>query len=209
MTEHFTPDRLAGVLGCLGANRAPDLFAALAELYRDPGRHYHSDAHVAECLRALDAHRDLAERPEEVELAIWFHDAVYDTRRADNEEASARLAAECLTPLGIEAATVERIAELIRWTKDHRAECPDAELLLDIDLGILGQAPEVFERYDAAIRAEYAWVPEDPYRAGRAQVLQSFLDRERIYRTPTFRAAFERPARANLKAKLAELRQER
>lgn len=140
-----------------------------------------------------------------MELAIWFHDAIYDTRRSDNEEVSARLAVECLGPLGVTGAVLERIAQLIRWTQHHDAEGRDGELLIDIDLGILGQSPEVFERYDAQIRAEYAWVPEEAYRAGRAQVLRSFLDRARIYRTPVFREACEDAARANLRAKLTEL----
>ena len=205
MLELFTPDRLARSLAALGADPAPALFDRLAELYRSPGRHYHTDVHVTECLRALDGHRDLAERPDEVELAIWFHDAIYDTRRSDNEDASALLALECLGPLGVREDSLDRLAQLIRWTQRHDAQGRDGELLIDIDLGILGQAPEVFARYDAAIRAEYAWVPDQDYRAGRAQVLRSFLGRERIFVTPTFHDAFEGAARANLARALAQL----
>ncbi|MHC4892317.1 MAG: HD domain-containing protein [Planctomycetota bacterium] len=208
--ELFTPQRLARSLAALGVEAALDprdgrLFAELARLYRSPERHYHSDVHVAECLRALDEHRELAERPEEVELAIWFHDAIYDTGRDDNEEASARLAEERLGAVGIACEAIGRIAQLIRWTQKHDARGRDGELLIDIDLGILGQSRTTFERYDAEIRAEYAWVPESAYRNGRARVLRSFLERERIYRTAAFHSAYEQPARDNLQAKLREL----
>lgn len=205
MNDPFSSARLAGVLARIGAGTPAGLFERLAQLYRGPERHYHSDVHVAECLRALDEHRDLAERPDEVELAIWFHDAIYDTRRDDNEEASARLAAEQLGALGLARDISERIAQLVRWTQKHDAQGRDGELLIDIDLGILGQSRATFERYDAEIRAEYAWVPEAAYRSGRAQVLRGFLERDRIYRTAAFHFAYEQPARANLRAKLHEL----
>ncbi|MHC4378257.1 MAG: HD domain-containing protein, partial [Planctomycetota bacterium] len=109
MQQLFDPARLAQILERLGAAPAPGLFVTLAELYGAPDRHYHSGTHVAECLRALDAHRELAERPDEVELAIWFHDAIYDSRRGDNAEASARLAGERLEPLGVPGDALERI----------------------------------------------------------------------------------------------------
>ncbi len=80
--------RLLSTLRRLDVDAPPGLPEQLLSAYAEPHRHYHTQHHIAACLEALDAHRHCAERPEEVELAIWFHDAVYDTRRTDNEEAA-------------------------------------------------------------------------------------------------------------------------
>jgi len=204
-SQMFTVDRLSTALVEIGAGPAPTLFEQLEVLYAQPDRHYHNRKHVEECLEALDQHMRLAERPAEVELAIWFHDAVYDSRKADNEERSAELAATVLTTLAVAHDSVRRIGSMILATKAHLASGPDAQLLLDIDLGILGQPPDVFAGYDESIRREYAWVPEDRYRAGRISVLRGFLDRPRIYATEPFRNLYENQARINLEARLSRL----
>lgn len=94
---------------------------------------------------------------------------------------------------------------MIHATKSHDVESGDAALLVDIDLGILGAAPSVFENYDQAIRLEYGWVPETHYRLGRAQILRTFLDRDVIFKTPRIRDQLEEQARENLARKLHEL----
>jgi predicted metal-dependent HD superfamily phosphohydrolase len=70
--------------------------------------------------------------------------------------------------------------------------------VVDIDLSILGRAPGVYDRYEAAIREEYKWVPQVTYRRERRAVLWSFLEREKIYGMGQFRALYEEPARQNL-----------
>jgi predicted metal-dependent HD superfamily phosphohydrolase len=201
----FTSDRLDGALALLGLDPAPEIFRQLQRMYCEPGRYYHTDQHVAECLKALDQHAHLADKSVEVELAIWFHDAVYDSRRSDNEEQCAALARRQLSSVGADAGSIDRVESMILATKSHQANGRDVELLLDIDLGILGQPPAVFNSYDAAIRKEYAWVPEEQYLAGRAAVLQSFLDRPRIYCTRTFRDAYEEQARRNLESRIQKM----
>jgi len=205
LSKVFTSLRLEGALAELGAEPAPQVFQQLEAMYGEPTRFYHTGQHVAECLMALDQYGVLAERPAEVEVAIWFHDAVYDSRRPDNEELSARLAADVLSSLPIAGEAVARIEAMILATRTHRADDRDTELLLDIDLGILGQHPDVFARYDDAIRREYAWVPEAQYRTGRAAVLKGFLDRPRIYATGAFRDLYETQARENLTSRLKAL----
>ncbi|CUS02658.2 conserved protein of unknown function [Candidatus Promineifilum breve] len=167
--------------------------------YAEPHRAYHNLDHIGDCLTHLDAARHLLARPNEVELAIWFHDAIYDPQRHDNEEQSALLVAAQLSAARVAAEVTARVAELIRLTAHTRDDLAgDAAVLCDIDLAILGAAPQRFERYDAAIRHEYEWVPEVIYRRERARVLAGFLERPRIYQTPFFFDRWEKQARANI-----------
>jgi predicted metal-dependent HD superfamily phosphohydrolase len=182
-----------------------NLFDQLAAAYSEAGRYYHTDRHISECLRHFSSFRHLAKRPGEIEVALWFHDAVYDARRQDNEALSAAWATEYLNAERAESGVVNRIAAMILATKTHIAQDSDTALLLDIDLGILGSHPEAFEAYDRAIRLEYAWVPEAEYRSARAKVLQQFLDRPVLYQTLEFRDRYEAQARSNLEQKIAQL----
>jgi predicted metal-dependent HD superfamily phosphohydrolase len=74
------------------------------------------------------------------------------------------------------------------------------------DVAVLGSDAAAYDRYVRGIRAEYAHVSEDAWRIGRARVLETFLARERIYRTPAMAAAREAAARANITAELDRLR---
>jgi predicted metal-dependent HD superfamily phosphohydrolase len=139
-------------------------------------------------------------------VALWFHDAVYDTQRSDNEERSAVWAREYLTARAVAHDAIDRIEAMILATRHTEHTAPgDTALMVDIDLGILGQPVRVFDRYDAAIRREYAWVSDEAYRAGRRAVLASFLARTHIYCTDFFHARLETTARANLARALDRL----
>lgn len=199
------PKRLLAVLERLGGNAPAELPGQLLNAYSEPHRHYHNGAHIAECLKLLDRYSREAERPDEIELAIWFHDAVYETRKSDNEEASAEWAQVALKSAGLAQDLVGRVVEMVLATKNHVGPNGDVQIMLDIDLSILGADPEAFRAYDEAIRKEYFWVPMADYRAGREKVLRSFLTRPSIFNTGQFRAAFEIRARENLSAALKGL----
>lgn len=178
----------------------------LVARYTAAERRYHDLRHIEACLNLLDGVRRLASSPDAVELAIWFHDAVYDSRRHDNEEASATLADGAMKRIGIDRETAQPVRGLILATRHAQPPVDaDAALLVDIDLSILGQPEAVFDEYERGVRFEYAWVPEADFRAGRSKVLQSFLARPRIYCTDHFRGALEAGARANLARSLARL----
>jgi predicted metal-dependent HD superfamily phosphohydrolase len=201
----FDRDRFARFWRALGANDA-DAFDVVRDAYTSDGRHYHTVEHILECLAYLDRVRAVAYRPDELEAAIWFHDAVYNVSRNDNEAQSAQLARDVALRAGIPSASAERIADLVLGTT-HAAEGhnPDARLLADIDLSILGASPERYRRYETDIRREYASTPIDLYRRGRLQVLDSFLERTAIYQTPYFYDRLERQARENLAEATAAL----
>jgi predicted metal-dependent HD superfamily phosphohydrolase len=183
------------------------VFEILDSEYSEPHRAYHNATHIEDCLRQFDLARHLAERPDEVEAAIWFHDAVYDPKASDNEEQSARWAIESLKAGSVAPEVLRRIAALILATKHHREpDGMDQSLLIDVDLSILGRPPEEFTAYDAAIRKEYSFVPDEQYRAGRTKLLERFLNRDAIYHTAFFRERYEDQARRNLERAAARLR---
>jgi predicted metal-dependent HD superfamily phosphohydrolase len=189
----------------LGSSAPTDSFTELSAAYGEPHRHYHSAAHIAACLKHFDEWAGLAQQPELVELALWTHDLIYDTHRQDNEAASAERACAWLNAAGLEHHT-GKVRELILAT--HHQEVPedsDAALTVDIDLGILATDPATYANYERAIRAEYAWVPEPLFRAGRSKLLQHLLAMPRLYQHPPLAERWEAPARLNLAQALRAL----
>lgn len=179
---------------------------ALLAAYREPSRSYHTEQHLAECLTLFQEFRTLAHLPAEIEIALWFHDAVYDVRAHDNEEKSAAWAASELAQAGVGGDVTNRVRELILATRHSLASTDrDQALLVDIDLAILGAPAERFDEYETQVRMEYAWVEDEDFRVGRAAILNGFLTRSSIYSTPEFRARFEELARANLARSLTQL----
>ena len=179
------------------------VFDALAFAYTAPDRHYHTLHHVADCLALLDTCRDDAEGPTAIELALWFHDAVYDTHAADNEEQSAAWAVREMGG----GKRADAVHHLIFATKHGTVASAgnDHRLIADIDLAILGADEAKFWAYEAAIRREYAWVAEDIYRSKRAEILSRFLLQDRIYQTPRFHEKYDKAARVNLRASIDRL----
>lgn len=167
-------------IGAMGSGE--DVLAELVGRYSEPHRAYHNLTHIRDCLQQLELVTSIIERTAEVEIAVWFHDAIYDSRRNDNEEQSARWAEQVLQAAEVPLETIIRIAEMIQLTahqtvSDLEASSSDAAVLCDADLAILGAEPGRFDRYDRQIRDEYAWVPEPVYRQKRGEVLAKFLGR--------------------------------
>jgi predicted metal-dependent HD superfamily phosphohydrolase len=202
-------DRLSrqwtAVAGSFGActNAVRDAFSELVARYGEPHRHYHTSDHVVAVLNVLAA---FGNSDSALFLAACYHDAVYDTRSVDNEERSAALARVALVPLHLPGETVEETARLIVLTKSHRTAETDAtgRQLLDADLAILGSDAGSYDRYAAAIRLEYAWVPDEAYRVGRRRVLEGFLGRSQLF---FFLADAEEPARENMQREICALAQ--
>ncbi|MER9299098.1 hypothetical protein NKI38_21765 [Mesorhizobium sp. M0621] len=187
------------------------LKSELSALYRAPGRHYHNLAHIEAMLALAGEYRGSLGDLEAVEAAIWFHDAIYDSKAKDNEAQSAHLAEKKLAGR-TDRSRLNRISAMIVATATHQVppfddatSIRDASLFLDMDLSILGAAPDVFDAYERAVRREYAWVEEPMWRAGRSAVLKNFLARPHIFHTEEFRQRFERQARENMARSLAAL----
>ncbi|MEU8306564.1 metal-dependent phosphohydrolase [Actinomadura sp. NPDC048955] len=172
--------------------------------YGEPHRRYHTRAHLTAVLDLVDELAGHAEDADAVRMAAWFHDAVYDPERADNEERSARLAARMLADTDLPEAAVARVVRLVELTATHAPEegDRDGQVLCDADLAVLGAEPEDYAAYAAAVREEYAFVPDELFRAGRAEVLSGLLALPRLFHTPAARERFEERARANMRTEL-------
>ncbi len=197
---------------CRGVTAESDavvrVFSRLQQEYETPPREYHNLSHVAYCLTHFDAWVGECDHPAAVELAIWFHDVVYDVRRTDNEEQSALLAQQLLADMKVAGWVAQDVTRLILATKHQEStESADDKLMQDVDLAILGAPAEVFDRYERAIRQEYAWVEERTWRRKRSAFLQSLLARSRIYQTTSAYQACERAAYDNLERAVAALRE--
>jgi predicted metal-dependent HD superfamily phosphohydrolase len=177
--------------------------------WSEPQRRYHDVGHLTAVLDVVDGHAELAAHPDRVRLAAWMHDAVYDPRALGdaNERDSAEFALGLLTTLGVPDAVGAEVARLVGLTAGHATEetDPDGELLCDADLAILAVDDERYAAYTAAIRQEYAHVPDDTFRAARAQVLVSLLELPAIYRNAPLREKWEARARENLEKELRTL----
>ena len=186
----------------LGVGDSPKLtrlYGDLLNRYSEPHRHYHTYQHLAECFEKVQDIISLAEHPAEVNVGLWFHDVIYDTRRDDNEERSADWARSTTRELGASAESAQRIYDLIMFTR-HAAEPVgiDAQVLVDADLSILGAQPARFKEYEAQVRSEYGWVPDAKYRSARAEILKEYLGRPHLYCTAHFQERYEAEARCNL-----------
>jgi predicted metal-dependent HD superfamily phosphohydrolase len=173
--------------------------------WSEPHRHYHTLRHLDAVLRIISDHAGAATDPGAVRLAAWFHDAVYDPTRVDNEEASALLAEVMLPMLTIAPERVAEVARLVRLTATHDPVPADRNggLITDADLAILAADPDAYWAYTRAIRREYGHIPEVAFKQGRAAVLRNLLDLPTLFHTPALRDRWEEAARHNLAAELS------
>ena len=183
-----------------------DLRDALVAAWSESQRRYHTLRHLVDSVAVLEPHLSVAEYPAEVEMALWFHDAVHASRARDNETRSAAWAMRALADAGVGGGACARVHALVMATR--HADLPegiDQRLLVDVDLAILSASPERFDEYEAEVRQEYAWVPRPLFRAKRREILQRFVARASIYCTPAIKAEREAAARDNLRRALARL----
>ena len=205
--EHLLIDHWQSCFSLLRLAMPPDAeFDRLIARYSEPHRAYHTVQHLEECFLEYGGARGLAQSPCEVGLALFFHDAIYDTHAHDNEEKSAALALRVLADARADERLQTYVGDLILVTR-HAAmpETPDQQLVVDIDLSILGAPQARFDEYERQVRQEYAWVDETIFRSVRSRILQEFLARPVIYSTASFRHRLEHRARENLKRSIAAL----
>ncbi len=180
------------------------VFLDLTRAYSAPGRFYHNLEHIEQVLIIIDQMSFLSSNTTALLLAAWFHDFVYDSKAQDNEEKSAIETEIYLRKLNLPISLIKAVTELILITKKHLPQIGniDQYIFLDADLAILGATSSIYQSYAHKIRQEYAWVPQEEYKQKRQEILQVFLDRERIYFTEYCYHKFETQARKNIEGEI-------
>ena len=202
----MTKGRWAKLMQSMGMPSSLSCYKRLIKAYSETHRYYHTVAHIEAMLIHFDKVRNLADSPDEVEIAIWFHDAIYNPLSSSNEINSAQWAKDFLISSGGEATVAERVYELIMATKhDGKIVENDHKLIVDIDLTILGANESVYDEFEANVRKEYKLIPSVIFRKKRIAILMSFLEEEAIYKLDYFKENFEIQARENLNRAISHL----
>jgi predicted metal-dependent HD superfamily phosphohydrolase len=184
-----------------------NVLADLLNRYSEKHRFYHNLSHISALLFLAKDFKGIFSDADSVKFAIWFHDAVYDPKRSDNETESTKFASESLLRLGLPEYKIQKIAGMILATRRHDAATLDydGKLFLDLDLSILGADEKTYKDYSQSVRREYRHAPDVLYRRSRKAVLENFLRREFIYFTSEMRDRFETRARLNVENEVKEL----
>lgn len=199
-------DRWLALMALWSFDQNEATYRSIMESYSEKGRHYHSLEHVAACLRNLDQCVDQVAQPREVEIALWFHDAVYKPLSSDNERKCANWASSFLRKNGATSDQIARVDRLIMVTEHGTAiETKDESILVDIDLSILGAKPEVYDAFERGVREEYKMIPRFIYNKKRAELLRGFLERPQIFQNKPFSTERERQAKQNLLNAISKL----
>lgn len=195
------------LMKAFGLSDNAETYEALIEAYSEKHRAYHTFEHIAACLRNLDAVRSELKYPYEVELALWFHDAVYKPFSSSNEKNSAIWTQEFFELNEFDQDDViERVYDLVMVTEHHgETSTNDERILLDIDLSILGAQPDIYDQFEKNVRHEYKRVPGLVFRKKRKAILSDFLHRDPIFHHPYFYERLEDQARINLEGAIARL----
>ncbi len=192
----------------LGTFPDGQIIAAYSDIliqYSQPHRKYHNLEHISHCLAEFQAVRHLALDIDALELAIWYHDAIYEIGASDNEERSAILAQVVMNSFDLPTGLIDKVKAIIIATKHEKVpDDHDAKLMLDIDISNLGQADK-FKESNRLVREEYSSVPANLFANGRSNILQSFLDRPSIYLTEFFQQKYEDSARKNIESAIKAL----
>jgi predicted metal-dependent HD superfamily phosphohydrolase len=182
------------------------MFDELEQLYMGSKRYYHGITHIVNLLKLWEEHKQYLADDEVVYLAIWFHDAVYEAWKSDNEEQSAEMAKKFLADINFPADRAEKVVNYILATKTHESNGDnDLNFFLDFDLSILGADEAIYDVYAQQIKDEYFLYPSFIYNRGRKKAMTSFLQKEHIYKTEKFKKALEAPARANIQREIDNL----
>lgn len=203
--ERVTQVRWKDLMHSMNLPESMSTYASLVGAYQQKHRYYHTVEHINAMLGHFDSCSNTSGYPCELELSIWFHDAIYAPFSSTNEVDSAAWAERFLREHQYDENATQRVSRMILATRhDHTdnteetQEHHDTQLLVDIDLSILGTTPEVYDRYETLIRKEYRRVPSFIYKRKRRALLESFLAKPKIYQTPTFEDRYEKSARLNL-----------
>lgn len=194
------------LMGRLGFDSNIETYTNLKTHYSQKHRHYHNASHIDATLKSLGQVKKLANDYNALEIALWFHDAIYRIFSSSNELDSANWAADFLKLNNTNEDFIENVHGLIMATlHNSTVHDNDERLIVDIDLSILGCNSELYEKFESWVRKEYKLIPSFIYKKKRKEILAEFLSRDRIFSHEYFFEKFEAPARENLKIAINSL----
>jgi len=183
------------------------LGAELLERYAESERRYHTIDHIDHCLGEFDRVRDDCGQADAVELAIWFHDAIYNFPAYENEKLSAAFFMEKSEHL-LDSQFRQDVAALVIATEHISApEDPDQRILVDVDLSSFGLPWDQFAADGKNIRKELHYLTDEEFYQGQIAFMEALLGRDRIFNTAHFFDAYETKARENVERYLHALSQ--
>lgn len=203
----MTKNRWRTLMTKLEISESLSTYNRIKTAYNEKHRHYHTTAHIADCLKNLDKTKHLTKTPSILEIALWFHDVIYKPFSSTNEQDSADFLTTFLNENNINQKLVDKAYKLVIVTQHNQTHKMDNDdhLMVDIDLSILGSEPDRYNRYVFAIRREYKWVPDFLYKRKRKSLLQSFLEQKNIYYHKEYQSQYEKQARSNIQNELNRL----
>ncbi len=172
--------------------------------YTSESRLYHNLDHLSKMMIELEGIKSEAKELDTLLFSIYYHDIIYEVTNSDNEDNSAIFLKDRLIPTRF--SQIDKCVYQIKQTKEHKkSEDNDTNILLDLDLAILGSNADDYQQYYYNIRKEYSIYKDSEYRLGRKRVLNKMLDQNTIYKTDYFITKYEETARNNLSIELKSL----
>lgn len=187
-------------------NLTEKLWEEIEQAYSGKKRFYHTLSHLENLLNHLTVYKEQLNDYDAVLFAVFYHDAVYNVMKKDNEEKSAELAEKNMNAIGVQSASIDRCRKMILATKSHQQNADyDTNFFTDADLSVLGQDWEFYSEYCQQVRKEHSIFPDLIYNPGRKKAMMHFLKMERIYKTEAFFEKYEVNAKRNIEREIEEL----
>ena len=188
---------------CRDTSLTDRFFEEIEKKYTARSRYYHNLQHIAALLQLCEQYTDRLTDKYVVELAVFYHDIIYNVLRKDNEPRSALLAIKRLYAVGVPEDKITQVKLFIEATQTHSitgtvVNTHDLQLFLDFDMSILGAGWNDYLEYTKQVRREYRVYPDKLYIPGRTKFLEHCLQTQHIFQTPEFRETYEAAARANM-----------
>jgi predicted metal-dependent HD superfamily phosphohydrolase len=174
--------------------------------YSSEGRYYHGLEHLRSIFRLTEEEVLSTTDRQALNLAVFYHDIVYDFERKDNERKSADLAIDRLSRAGVDQILIERVEELIMATYGHEYS-DDAlrNLMIEADVSVIGTDHDTYAKYAENCRREYSMFSDEEYNPVRKQALSHFLNTGSLFVSPKFKERFEANAKRNLQWEIDQL----
>jgi predicted metal-dependent HD superfamily phosphohydrolase len=199
MQRHW--EQLAASVGLDGAD-SRRIWGIILDKYSENHRYYHTLEHIQDMVQKRLDIADLISDKTLTDLAIFFHDIIYDPKSKVNEEESANLFRSIFqaTENGVD---VPKICNFILQTKYHEvldSTEEDLKLFIDMDMSILGSHPNDYRTYAMNIRREYSHMNDADFCSGRGRFLGEMLNEARfIFASDHYRIHLEEKAKANIR----------